>query len=60
MKETRIFLELIKSDNGEMFISVGGGTRNDGQLEFHDNIASAIKDFRKRTYESYDEFEKEK
>lgn len=58
MKETRIFLELIKSDNGELMISVGGGILNDGQLEVHDNIASAIKDFRKRTYESYDEFER--
>ena len=58
MKETRIFLELIKSDNGEMFISVGGGIHNDGQLEVHDNIAAAIQDFRKRTYKSYDELER--
>ena len=52
MNETSIFLELIKT-NGEVIISVGGGTCNNGQLNFHDDLTSAITDLNERVVVEY-------
>ena len=52
MAETRIFLELTKT-NGEVNISVGGGTCNNGQMEFHDDLTSAITDLNERVVVEY-------
>lgn len=53
MNETRVFLELIKSPNGEIMITTGGGVCNDGQMETHDNLADAIKDLNERVVVEY-------
>lgn len=51
--ETRIFLELVKLPNGEVSISVGGGTINNGAMEEHSDLASAIKDLEERVVLEY-------
>lgn len=53
MKEVRVFLELVKLDNGEVMISTGGGICNNGQMESHDSIAKAIKDLNERVVVEY-------
>lgn len=59
MKETRIFLELIKLDNGEIMISTGGGACDNGQMTSHANIADAIKDLNERVVVEYEMMTKE-
>lgn len=53
MKEVRLFMELIRHDDGTISISNGGGICNDGQMESFDNIADAIKDFNERVGVEY-------
>lgn len=48
MEEVRIFLELLKMPDGRVSFVVGGGTVNDGQMEEHYDLASAIKDLEER------------
>lgn len=59
MKETRIFLEITKLDNGEIIISTGGGACNNGQMMSHTNIADAIKDLSERAVVEYERMTKE-
>jgi len=53
MNEVRVYLELIKLDNGEIMITTGGGVCNNGQMESHDNLADAIKDLNERVVVEY-------
>lgn len=53
MKETRIFLELIQLDNGEITLITGGGICNEGQMQSYDNLADAIKDLNERIVVEY-------
>lgn len=53
MDEVRVYLELIKLDNGKIMISTGGGVCNNGQMETHDNLADAIKDLNERVVVEY-------
>lgn len=54
MNEVRVYLELIKLDNGEIMITTGGGVCNNGQMESHDNLADAIKDLNERVVVEYE------
>ena len=53
MKETRIFLEITKTEDGKIDFSVGGGICNNGQIEVCDDLASAIKEFEERAVVEY-------
>lgn len=53
MNEVRVYLELIKLDNGEIMITTGGGVCNNGQMETHDSLADAIKDLNERVVVEY-------
>ena len=53
MEEIRIFLELLKMPDGRVSFVVGGGTINDGAMEEHYDLASAIKDLEERTVIDY-------
>lgn len=53
MKEVRVFLELVKLDNGEVMMSTGGGICNNGQMKSHDSIANAIEDLNDRVVVEY-------
>lgn len=53
MNETRVYLELIKLDNGKIMISTGGGICNNGQMESHESLADAIKDLNERVVVEY-------
>lgn len=53
MQEVRIFMELIKHNDGTIGITNGGGICNDGQMESFDNIAAAIKDLNERVAVEY-------
>lgn len=52
-KEVRIYLELIKTDNGEIIITTGGGNCNNGTMEAHKNLHSAIVDLSERAVVEY-------
>ena len=58
MNEVRVFLELIKLDNGKIMFSTGGGICNDGQMESHDNLADAIRDLNERVVVEYERLRK--
>lgn len=53
MEEVRIFLELLKMPDGRVSFVVGGGTINDGQMEEHYDLTSAIKDLEERVVIDY-------
>lgn len=53
MEEVRIFLELLKMPDGRVSFVVGGGTTNDGQMEEHYDLSSAIKDLEERVVIDY-------
>ena len=53
MKETRVFLELTKLDNGKITLITGGGVCNNGQMQSHDSLADAIKDLNERVVVEY-------
>ena len=58
MNEVRVFLELIKLDNGKIMISTGGGICNNGQMESHNNLADAIRDLNERVVVEYERLRK--
>ena len=58
MNEARVFLELIKLDNGKIMISTGGGICNNGQMESHNNLADAIRDLNERVVVEYERLRK--
>ena len=58
MNEVRVFLELIKLDNGKIMISTGGGICNNGQMESHNNLADAITDLNERVVVEYERLRK--
>lgn len=51
--ETRVFIELVKLDNGKIMISTGGGICNNGQMETFDNLSDAITDLNERVVCEY-------
>ena len=48
MKEERIFIEILKHDNGEFSFSVGGGTKDKGQMEVFNSTKECIDEIRYR------------
>lgn len=48
MEETRVFIEIIKHDDGEFTFSVGGGTKDKGQMEAFDTTKECIEEIRYR------------
>ena len=52
-KEVRIYLELIKTYNGEIIITTGGGNCNNGTMETHKDLHSAIVDLNERAVVEY-------
>lgn len=52
-EEERIFVELLKMPDGRVSFVVGGGSINDGQMEEHKDLASAIKDLEERAIIDY-------
>lgn len=53
MEEERIFIELLRTADGRVNISVGGGSSNNGIMEEYGDLASAIKDLEKRVVIDY-------
>ena len=53
MKEVRLFVELTRADNGTITIITGGGNYNDGCMESHTSVESAIKDLSDRVFLEY-------
>jgi len=48
MKEQRIFIEIIEFDNGSKCFSVGGGTKDNGQMESFDTLEKCIEEIKTR------------
>jgi len=48
MKEQRIFIEIIKLDDGSKYFSVGGGTKNNGTMESFDTPKECIEEIKMR------------
>lgn len=48
MKETRIFIEILKLEDGRLAYSVGGGECVDGQMEQYDTIDECVKEIKTR------------
>lgn len=48
MEETRIFIEIIKHENGRFVYSVGGGECVDGQMEQYDTIDECVREIKIR------------
>lgn len=51
--EERIFIELCKFQNGEIYISVGGGSENAGQIESFPTIETAVEEIKRRANLDY-------
>jgi hypothetical protein len=52
-EEERIFIELLKMPDNRVSIIVGGGSENNGQMEGHEDLSSAINDLTKRVVTDY-------
>lgn len=53
LQEERIFIELMKMPDGRVGIVVGGGSENDGTMEGHEDLLSAIDDLANRVVHDY-------
>jgi len=48
MKEQRIFIEIIEYEDGHRTYTVGGGTKNDGQMESFSTPADCLTELKER------------
>lgn len=49
MKEERIYIQITKHDDGSMTYLVGGGTKNDGQMESFHTPKECLEEIKQRT-----------
>ena len=57
MREERVFIEIVKHDNGDVQYSVGGGL-GDGCMEYYDTAYDAIESIKSRVFDIRDEFKR--
>ena len=48
MKEQRIFIEIIETDDGDRMYAVGGGVKDDGQLESFSTPKACLDEVKER------------
>lgn len=48
MKEERIFIQIIEHDDGSRTYAVGGGTKNNGQMESFNTPKQCLEEIRMR------------
>lgn len=49
MKEERIFIQITEHDDGSRTYIVGGGTKNNGQMESFNTPKECLEEIRQRT-----------